>query len=48
VARAGRTARLVHLGVVTALILASEKVSFTQVIGRTPVLRELDQLGRRP
>ena len=48
VARAGRTARLIHLGAVTALILSSEKVSFTQVIGRTPVLRELDQLGRRP
>ena len=48
VASAGRTARLVHLGAVTALILASEKVSFTQVIARTPVLRELDRLGRRP
>jgi UDP-GlcNAc:undecaprenyl-phosphate/decaprenyl-phosphate GlcNAc-1-phosphate transferase len=48
VARTGRTARMIHLGVVTALTLTSEKVSFTQVIGRTPVLRELDQLGRRP
>ena len=43
-----RVARLVHLGVVTGLILASEKVSFTQVIDRTPVLCRLDRLGRRP
>jgi UDP-GlcNAc:undecaprenyl-phosphate GlcNAc-1-phosphate transferase len=48
VASAGRTARLIHLGAVTALVLASEKVSFTRVIARTPVLRELDRLGRRP
>lgn len=47
VAREGRVARLAHLATVTAAILASEKVSFTQVIERTPILRELDQLGRR-
>jgi UDP-GlcNAc:undecaprenyl-phosphate GlcNAc-1-phosphate transferase len=48
VAREGRAARLAHLAVVTGLTLASEKVSFTQVIARTPVLREFDELGRRP
>lgn len=47
VAREGRRARLAHLAVVTALTLASEKVSFTRVIANTPVLRELDELGRR-
>ncbi|TDC48556.1 hypothetical protein E1212_20850 [Jiangella ureilytica] len=46
VAREGRAARLAHLAVVTGLTLASEKVSFTKVIERTPVLRELDGLGR--
>lgn len=33
---------------ITALTLASEKVSFTKVIAATPGLRELDALGRRP
>jgi UDP-GlcNAc:undecaprenyl-phosphate/decaprenyl-phosphate GlcNAc-1-phosphate transferase len=48
VAREGRFARLGHLAVVSALTLASEKVSFTKVIANTPVLRELDELGRDP
>jgi hypothetical protein len=36
------------LAVLAGLTAASEKVSFTQVIQRTPGLRELDALGRRP
>ena len=36
-----------RLAVLTALTLASEKVSFTRVIDGTPGLRELDRAGRR-
>jgi UDP-N-acetylmuramyl pentapeptide phosphotransferase/UDP-N-acetylglucosamine-1-phosphate transferase len=46
VQRTGRGGRWAALAVLATLTLASEKVSFTRVIESTPVLRELDALGR--
>ncbi|MGH3205379.1 MAG: hypothetical protein ACRDP5_25515 [Streptosporangiaceae bacterium] len=43
-----RSARIALLAGITGLTAASEKVSFTKVIERTPPLRWLDMLGRRP
>jgi UDP-GlcNAc:undecaprenyl-phosphate GlcNAc-1-phosphate transferase len=42
-----RPARIALLAGITGLTAASEKVSFTKVIERTPALRWLDMLGRR-
>ncbi|MET8838146.1 hypothetical protein ABZV78_30145 [Micromonospora sp. NPDC004540] len=47
-ARTGPLGRAGVLAVLAALTAASEKVSFTQVIQRTPGLRHLDELGRLP
>jgi UDP-GlcNAc:undecaprenyl-phosphate/decaprenyl-phosphate GlcNAc-1-phosphate transferase len=43
-----RPARLAILAGIAGLTAASEKVSFTKVIARTPPLHWLDMLGRRP
>jgi len=43
-----RTGRIAVLGAVVGMTAASEKVSFTKVIARTPALNWLDMLGRRP
>jgi UDP-N-acetylmuramyl pentapeptide phosphotransferase/UDP-N-acetylglucosamine-1-phosphate transferase len=43
-----RKARVTVLAAITGLTGASEVVSFTRVIERTPPLRWLDMLGRRP
>lgn len=47
-ARTGPAGRAALLAGLAGLTAASERVSFTQVIARTPVLREIDALGRRP
>ncbi|WP_103566844.1 hypothetical protein [Actinomadura rubteroloni] len=46
--RLGRGPRLAVFAGVAGLNAASEFVSFTKVIARTPVLHRLDMLGRRP
>ena len=43
-----RKARIAVLAGVIGLTAASEVVSFTRVIDRTPPLQWLDMLGRRP
>jgi UDP-N-acetylmuramyl pentapeptide phosphotransferase/UDP-N-acetylglucosamine-1-phosphate transferase len=48
VARTGPLGRALALAVIGGLTAASERVSFTRVIARTPGLRQLDELGRRP
>lgn len=48
VAQFGPPATVIALVLLVVLNLASETVSFSTVIDRTPPLRWLDQLGRRP
>jgi len=43
-----RKGRITLLAAIIGLTAASEKVSFTKVIARTPALNWLDMLGRRP
>lgn len=47
-ARAARGSRLLALSAIAGLTLASERVSFTSVIERTPALSALDRWGRLP
>lgn len=48
VTSAGRATRRLSVAALLALTLVSEVVSFSDVIARTPALRALDELGRRP